>query len=83
MVFECQSTWNWDDFDELVSKYPFLKEYNVRPVEKESFNGTRYKRIEIDVNTLEELLELSKKAEQPLVINSREPSIEIHDSYRE
>ena len=83
MVFECQSTWNWNDLDELISDYPCLKDYGVRPVEKVNDHGYHYQRIEITVNSLEELVELSKKVGHPLVFNAREPSIEIYDSYRE
>lgn len=83
MVFECQSVWNWDDIDELVSDYPCLKDYNVRSVVKTSMNGTYYRRIEIDIDSLEELIELSKKVDNPLIVKSKELCIEIYDGYRE
>ena len=83
MVFECQSTWNWNDIDELISKYPCLKEYDVKMADKVSDYGHHYNRIEIKVNTLEDLIELSKKVGHPLVIDSRDLNIEIYDSWRE
>lgn len=83
MVFECQSTWNWSDLDEILEDYPCLTEYGIRRVDKVGARGYKYERLEIDVNSLEELIELSKKVGQPLIVNHIEPSIEIYDSYRE
>ena len=53
MVFECQSTWNWCDIDELVKDYPCLKEYGIRRVDKVNDHGDHYSRIAIDVHSLE------------------------------
>ena len=83
MIFECQSTWNWDDIDELVSSYPCLNDYNVRSVEMVSERGYTYNRIEITINSLEDFVELSKKVGQPLILKDVGTCIEIYDSYRE
>ena len=83
MTFECQSVWNWDDIDELTEKYPCLKDYGIKSVVKTSLKGYEYTRLEIEINSLEELMELSRKVGLSLIIKPDEPCIEIYDNYRE
>lgn len=45
--------------------------------------GTYFEDTEIEINTIEELLEFAKKCGQELVIDPDEPSIEIYNGYRE
>lgn len=44
---------------------------------------TYFENTEIEINTIEELLEFSKKCGYELVIDPDEPSIEIYNGYRE
>lgn len=45
--------------------------------------GTYFENTEIEINTIEELLEFSKKCGRQLIIDPDEPSIEIYNGYRE
>ena len=83
MTFECQSVWNWANIDELVDDYPCLKDYGVKAVTKTSMRGYETNRIEITINSLEELMDLANRVGFPLILKANENCIEIYDGYRE
>ena len=45
--------------------------------------GTYFENTEIEINTIEELLELSRKCGHSLIIDSYTPAIEIYNGYIE
>lgn len=85
MVFTCSasSSWSREDIDRLVRDFPCLKDYDIRLSENKNLAGFSYRVVEITINSLEDLVELSKKVDQPLVFDGRDPYIEIYDTWRE
>ena len=88
MKFGIQTVWNWDNLNEMLEKYPVLKNYEIEPVK---IRKTRYikiwdengrpirqrddyrvTRIMISVNSLEQLLELINAVDQPIIISKLE-----------
>lgn len=104
MKFEIQTVWNWGDHVKMLEDYPCLKDYGFEPIKVrrvcyERFmdeNGRPIKqekshtvdRMMVSVNSLEQLLELVRAVQEPIIISPLDEkhasfNIEIYDGYRE
>lgn len=90
------STYIFDNAEELVAEYPFLKDFEFESVVTKRFSATYgHKKIEkviaktyITINTLEDLISIMDKSGHDLVLirdgeKGRISEIEIYDGYRE
>lgn len=83
MKFEVKSSF-WTE-EEITKQYPCLADYNMKTdtytIRQGKLCYSRTK-IYIELSTLEDILELTRKVDAPLIICD-DNSIEIYDGYRE
>lgn len=82
MKFRITSS-NWFA-DEVLSKYPCLKNYSFEWHEDEDRPPSHYSGYGvITINTLEDLIQLMNECDEPLIISKEPYGIEIYDGWRE
>ena len=79
--------------DNLIKEYPWLKKYNFEDPDKDKKTiwGNQLRNVYITVESLEDLLNIVHKSEQPIILSyDRIPRtyiyewvLEIYDGYRE
>ena len=85
---EAVSVWEYhklDKFKKLIERYPCLNDIGFE-IEKYITNeGVLYYEAFVHIDSLDQLLELSKQVDEELIIhhNFGEPRIEIYDGHRE
>ncbi len=70
--------------EEQKSIFEWIRDENGKRMQCDTGKIRIIKHWEVDINTLEELLELETEVEHPLIISSDDSlEIEIYDDYRE
>ena len=72
-----------DIYDDIVVEYgDILRNYNMKKIEhNENEWSTRTRVVSIEINSLEQLYELSKQLKHPIIINDSEGMNVIYDGY--
>ena len=72
---------------DLLRDYPCLKEFKISDYEYKDDEGNTFAYLEIELNDISELQELSDKTDRNIIITKRfadeKPKLEIYDDWRE